>query len=760
MSLPRSEEPLSTQDEMESELSKSSRKTSCAECHRLKLKCDKKIPCGSCIRRGCASICPTGTLLSSGRGKRSVMSKVPELTSIITEMGDRIRQLERAVESTHDAGVGGSSHHPLLKSTPRVPIPSAPAQNAEVLGSFSVNHAGDAVYFGPTAGTEALLAIEGASCSHSPERERFSFTTVSESFPLASDRFSSWDPDQARETLFAHLPLEARAWTLTETFFRNGCWTGMPIEQGEAVELITQIYQPLHAGGSKALITTQQMAVAYFIFALGALVDLELEPYAPEADHYFDLGCAALSVKSLFENQTVVTVRALVLLAMYYAHGGRRFTMDGAWSMISLASSVAQSLGMHRKNYGSNLSANALNRCRALFWETYSLEIIYGLSVGRPTGTFLADISCPYPPDEDPQDQPFVTVFPKYRQGRWDYTKQVTAPIMETFLTTAKPSYETVLDLDQKIRRYMLDSPFESFPLPENGAHAPFAFIQRNIIPHFTRIMLMYIHSGSFVEAMRDNPSNPLSSAYAASFLAGYRSASEIIKADIKHFTNYPTLFTRWWAIWKSLFNAAIIVGSVATRYPSSKMAPHAIVELFTAVDLIEKGAVSSGRARSGLAILQRLRDKAINVYSQYSGHNITPPPTSDPEHEDELAIFAGYTRVVANKVLARGLERRQTPTPNTQTEPPPPRTQWQSDPGETQQNFDPAIVEYFAHLDAAAPFGDVALLPQPHGMTSVEDAGFFFTFPPNSAADAVGGFQQTPSVGQEIQWTRFLETL
>ena len=33
---------------------------SCAECHRLKLKCDKKLPCASCERRGCESICPLG----------------------------------------------------------------------------------------------------------------------------------------------------------------------------------------------------------------------------------------------------------------------------------------------------------------------------------------------------------------------------------------------------------------------------------------------------------------------------------------------------------------------------------------------------------------------------------------------------------------------------------------------------------------------------------------------------------------------------
>jgi hypothetical protein len=36
---------------------------SCAECRRLKLKCDKKVPCGSCVRRGCESICPCGEWL-------------------------------------------------------------------------------------------------------------------------------------------------------------------------------------------------------------------------------------------------------------------------------------------------------------------------------------------------------------------------------------------------------------------------------------------------------------------------------------------------------------------------------------------------------------------------------------------------------------------------------------------------------------------------------------------------------------------------
>lgn len=45
---------------------------SCAECRRLKLKCDKTVPCSSCTRRGCASICPNGSL-TTGQGTRYVV---------------------------------------------------------------------------------------------------------------------------------------------------------------------------------------------------------------------------------------------------------------------------------------------------------------------------------------------------------------------------------------------------------------------------------------------------------------------------------------------------------------------------------------------------------------------------------------------------------------------------------------------------------------------------------------------------------------
>ncbi|KAJ7049717.1 hypothetical protein C8F01DRAFT_1181627 [Mycena amicta] len=775
---------MSTQDAQDRSPSQEAESSKAgAASNSRKLKCDKKIPCGSCVRRGCSAICPT------------VLSEVPELTARISEMGERIRQLEQAVASTHDSA-GSSSHHPLLEHAPPTRPPTPPTQNAED-GSLSVDQAGHAVYFGPSAGTE----IEGDS----PDHQRLSFAAVTESFPFRTDRTANWDVDSALEQLYLHLPLQPRAWALCERYFQNGCWTCMPMMQDEAVEILARVYQRSSASD----ISTQQMAVVYFVFALGALVDLDLPAYSSEADHYFDLGCAAMAVTPFYDNPSVLTVQMLTLLASYLAHGGRRFSMDGAWSVISLSSCIAQRV--NRESFGANLGPKLAYRYRALFWETYSTEIIYGLSVGRPPGTLSSNISCPFPPDEDNIAQPFCRLNRGYRQARWRWTKEVTAPIIESFLTTAKPSYETVLDLDQRIRRHMLAAPFDGFV---ENPQSPAPFIQKNLIPMFIKIMLMYIHSSSFVEAMRVNPANPLASPYAASYLAA------IIKADIKNFTLHPALFTRWWAIWKSLFNAAIIVGTVATRYPSSKIAPHAIVELFTAVDLIEKGAMSSGRAQSGLSILRRLRDKAISVYSKFSGHSLTPPPvmTADTQTDEELEIFAGYTRVLANKVLARGasVQVRQ-PSPHLAAGPqhdnlhpsaahqhsspggsstassqessrPSPATQWNqlqlqpdffsafsfssSSSSDNNNNyndkdlpwprdFDPTIVQYFDSVD---PFtssqggqgqgqGQMQgqMLEVPAGAT-YEDAGFFFTFTPNGVAAAAAAqmaFAGGPTQGE-----------
>ncbi|KAF7341474.1 Zn(2)-C6 fungal-type domain-containing protein [Mycena venus] len=612
------------------------------------------------------------------------MSRVPELNTVITTMGERIRQLQNALIS---AGIPPAKQRLFLTTDTQHLSESTPAQRGDVMGSFCVNEDGDAIYFGPTAGCAALSSIEANSRGYSAT-ERFLFTAITESFPFSTNQTPSWDADLAAEQLLAHLPLETRAWNLCDIYYRNGCWAGMPVMQSETVELLSLIYHNIaREGASERIATTQQITVLYLIFALGALVDLDLPAYNSEAEQYFDLASGAMSVNSLFADPTVATTQALTLFACYYSHGGPRFSMDAAWTLISLASQMSQRLGLQKAPVQSYRSNYAIDIGQALFWETYTIETTYGLSVGRPTGTLLSDITCPFPPDEDEDAQQFIVTL------AGDIQKKIAAPIMEKVTTTSRPSYKAILEMDKTMRTHMHSCPCERFPTLED--EPPAAYAQRHLLSLFSKFQIMYIHSGSFIEAIRDEPTNPFASSYMHSFAAAYITALGIIETHKRNFAAHPALFTRWWPARESLFNAALIAGTFAARYPTSKPRhPRALLGLFTAVDLMDKMTESGGRAGSSLTIVRRLLDKAIAMHLQVnSGPDSTPPPhTDDPEIERDLEIFAGHTCVVERVTQVENGGSSELPEQTTEPE------IWLQDPESLiGQFFDPALA--FSHV-------------------------------------------------------------
>ena len=68
-------------------------------------------------------------------------------------------------------------------------------------------------------------------------------------------------------------------------------------------------------------------------------------------------------------------------------------------------------------------------------------------------------------------------------------------------------------------------------------------------------------HAPFFAQALLDNPSNPLSSPYAPSFLAANRCASVLVKSFIHHYERCPDLCGRFWGIWTHAFSAAVSCG-------------------------------------------------------------------------------------------------------------------------------------------------------------------------------------------------------
>jgi hypothetical protein len=102
---------------------------------------------------------------------------------------------------------------------------------------------------------------------------------------------------------------------------------------------------------------------------------------------------------------------------------------------------------------------------------------------------------------------------------------------------------------------------------------------------------MLYIHRNYFAKPMLEYPDNPLRSPFAPSFLVSYRCASIIIKAALHFFQRIPQLAERMFFLLNHVFSAAIVVGTVVSRTPSSNMAPTALVEFQHAVEVFERSA-------------------------------------------------------------------------------------------------------------------------------------------------------------------------
>jgi hypothetical protein len=115
-----------------------------------------------------------------------------------------------------------------------------------------------------------------------------------------------------------------------------------------------------------------------------------------------------------------------------------------------------------------------------------------------------------------------------------------------------------------------------------------------------------------------------------------------------------------------------VVVASIVTRAPTSTMAAKAFVELNLAVSLYEKGAAQSYRARVALVwslarcallkriheflqpIVLRMKEKAKRILSNRHVDGTALPIVNlphDPDYvDDDLEIFAGFTKVIVSK--------------------------------------------------------------------------------------------------------------
>ncbi|KIY64549.1 hypothetical protein CYLTODRAFT_401701 [Cylindrobasidium torrendii FP15055 ss-10] len=647
---------------------------SCAECRRLKIKCDKQVPCKSCVRRGCTSLCPNGSL-STGQGTRFVLAATEHLHRKIEFMTGRIRQLEDTLAQCQSPFAAQSvlQQPEILELELRMSESeqSSPERDSSpenyVLpdnqGTLTMGQHGVSKFFGATGGCEGLImAAEDTFPAYASSPLSTSGLSTASSSKIHASRPSDfpfqWDPLQPASTLsytavIDSLPSWERASTLILSYTSLLGWFIHGVEREQVNEILGVVYGK-RSGLSVEAYSPHDVALLCIVFSVGSLVEKDTtsdgQDAYDESEHYYRFAQIALSAQSWQEKPSLVTVQTLHLMSTYTGmKGGNReagATMETSWSLSRTAANVALTIGLHRDAEAWGLPENQVQRRRLSFWELYVEDIWQSLHSGRPPVFDLSFVDCKYP------STPGIS---EYALWQFKFAADCVSKVAAQNLLTEPPYYETVLHLDERISQYTLPTVL--------AANEPVLTWQSFMLSHVRESLRMYLHRGYFTQAFVDDPANPLRTRYANSVMATCKSSSEVLKSVNAQFTACDKLSKRFWPMWASALSAGVSFGTVVTSGPTSPLAASAMAELKSACMLFSKA--SSVNAYSGIAatILNRLYEKAALVQDAARDHGGSEFSASGLAYTNntDLQIFGGRRMFVQ---LSRPFDARPMDSP------------------------------------------------------------------------------------------------
>ncbi|TRM66904.1 fungal-specific transcription factor domain-containing protein [Schizophyllum amplum] len=692
----RRESAQTSQTMQDKELKRARGAISCAECRRLKLKCDKIVPCSSCKRRGCSAICPNGSL-KTGQGTRFVLADTEKLHHKIAQMSDRIRQLEDALAllqstMTHEP-------HPLLgrefmRIKSSIDLHSAvddeenegnidTAENDEspldAFGTLAIRDDGGATFYGRSAGSESLLVRESADSPEStpplPSTQVFGQDYGS---PSVIQHFSSmfpFEPTYASVSfgqLRSYLPQWGRASSLFHLYLEVAPWFFGVVTQRQVQEEIIPLWfpesdvphppamnndaTPTSPGGSSPRENSHELAMVFMVLCFGALTDLDLPPAPdnPDAEQFYSLAKAAIGLEPLLDRSpSISTVQTLAMMGIYEGLRNKDNGIEATWMLMGMACKMAQSIGLHRDSARFKLPPGEVQKRRALFWELFITDCWQSLATGRLATFSLPFVDCELPGDPDQTMAEDGTPQPSFPYWKARFGAECVAAVSQGVLTARAPRYSIILDLDRKVRNMELPKYAQGDP----PAGAGLRETMLHFMPiNYKELTLQYIHRCFYAHALTSS-TDPMKSEYAPSFTAGYLSAKTLISSVKQQFLLFPKQMSRFWILWTHAFSSSVMLSSAVTHSPKTKVAHAALLELRGALELFEMAASHGGRAVKFLPIIRRLHTQAQHVFLETNSG--VPPripndifrPSNQEDDRDDLLVFSGKTTTVTTKL-------------------------------------------------------------------------------------------------------------
>ncbi|KAJ3781385.1 fungal-specific transcription factor domain-containing protein [Lentinula aff. detonsa] len=665
--------PKRSEENIQRKRRKGATRLSCAECRRLKLRCDRCIPCSSCVKRGTAAICPDGSL-TTGQGNRFVLASTQELHEKIHELSSRVRELEDGLRSDHSQLT--NDPHPLLSEEllkVKAPLQREPPAARSILngnvkdeepnpdvvdafGSLSISLSGKAKFFGQTANSWLFLQNE-TSEDDTPDPSQTLLQLQAYLPPQILARASTLTmtptpPEILQpitfQTLYYYLPSAEIAVRLRNIYYKHAAWMYNPVSEDMFnYEVWSQFYGPNSGLSADYPLVSHRLSVMFMVLAIGSLVDTSLSPYNVDAEKYHQLAKAALFQDSFLDAPTINAVQALFLMTYYLFLSDRHGSSTGTrWAIMGLAVKLSQTIGLHRDSgRWKGVELDESQRRRQLFWELFTYDSWQCFTFARPPSFALPHIDCkmPYANIDSAEDQIFHAW--KHR-----FVSECMNLLHDQAFGAKTPTYATVLQLDRKLRAFPVPSVLQvigfgsSEPMSTGMPESLMLTLQRHIVLAIREMNLLYLHRSFFARAISDHPKDPLGSPYGTSVIAAYRSAGSLVALMRNLHTQLQDLSQRLWFLWTHMFSCAIILGSIVTRCPSMSLAPSALLQLDSACELFSKAA-SGFRANKVLKIMLDLQNRAHECLDEFRRGSAARLDSMNDN--DELAILGGKTRLV-----------------------------------------------------------------------------------------------------------------
>ncbi|KAF8159762.1 fungal-specific transcription factor domain-containing protein [Crassisporium funariophilum] len=705
---------------------KGATRLSCAECRRLKLRCDRAIPCSSCVKRGCGAICPDGSL-TTGQGNRFVLASTQELHEKISELATRVRELEDALRTSHSHL--STDQHPLLSDDllkikaplqrelthSTKPVASVTVKEEEnnpdvvdAFGSLSISLTGRAKYFGQIANSwyflQNELPEEDEQDNHLENLRNIlppGILNRAAAFPIST---ISHTDNVGLQTLYWYLPPTEIAVELRSIYYSHAAWMYNPINMDSFDnEVYAQFYDQSNGQIPDSPLLSHRLALMFMVLAIGSLMNTSLPAYNLEAEKYHQLARAALFHQSFFEEPTINAVQALYLMTYYLFLADRHGTSSGArWAIMGIAVKVGQSIGLHRDSGRWKVDPLETQRRRELFWELFTYDSWQCLTFGRPPSFALPHFDCKMPHLNDTSDEQ------SFNSWKHRFTSECMTLLHDQAFGAKMPTYATVLQLDRKLRAFPVPPVLQVAGFgssePRQGGYPDTVMLtlQRHIVLALREMNLLYLHRSFFARAISDHPKDPLGSPYGTSVIAAYRSAGSLVAMMRNLHTQLKEPSERMWFLWTHMFSCAIVLGSIVTRCPSMSLAPSALVQLDSACELFSKAA-RGFQAGKVLNIMLHLQEKAHFSLDEFrrgkgsplSRYNPAAGPATPEDDDDELSILGGKTRLVSKKEPSSPLILDRSPTSNNPIVPLP--------LSPTMQKVHPSVLEYLQSFSTSA---------------------------------------------------------